>query len=147
LPIGEGIIQEQLFDEGIVAVVGREHRLSKEHHVPLREFAEEQLILPRARSMLHRELLKQMETAGFEPRVAFEVRDAYVGLQLAASNLGIQFVPRSMASAFSTGTTMLEFEPALTVTAGLAWRERYCSSATRAFLEFVRQFFGKTAEP
>jgi DNA-binding transcriptional LysR family regulator len=143
MPIGEGIVQEQLFDESIVAVVGKQHRLSKEYNVPLREFAEEQLILPRARSMLHRELLKRMEAAGFEPRVAFEVRDAYVGLQLAASNLGVQFVPRSMASALTTETTMLEFEPALTVTAGLAWRERYCCSATRAFLDFVRQFFGK----
>jgi len=140
-PLDGDIARETLFEDEIVAVVGKQHRLSGAGSTALADLRDEDLILPRAQSLLHSELTTRMRAAGIEPKVAFEVRDPHVGIQLASNHLGVQFLPRSLAQLHTSEIATVAIEPKICLSATLVWRELYCSRATQAFLDFVRARF------
>ena len=139
-----GIKWKTLLTEEILLVVPLHHRLAGHDSVPLREIAQENMVIEKAGGDL-RDLIDDFcRQAGFTPRIAYEMDEPLALLEFAKAHLGVTFVPafgkerideRSLCSLRLT-------DPLCQRNFGMAWRqEHYLSQAARAFHQFVIEHF------
>lgn len=126
----------RLFDQEMLVIVAREHRLAQRRVVRLRELAGERFVSFKPGHAL-RELTDELcRAAGFVPSIGFEGDESSSVRGFVAAGFGVGIVPVGGSTA---GIASLRItEPRARRTIGIAWRaDRYLSSAERAFREFV----------
>jgi DNA-binding transcriptional LysR family regulator len=82
-----------LFDDTYAAVLPKRHPLAREGRVELAQLAEDVWINTTERDLCHRIILAACRTAGFEPRVAFEVDEIATSQALVARGAGVTLLP------------------------------------------------------
>lgn len=139
-----GIQWRTLLTEEILLAVPPGHRLAGREMIPLREVAQEALVIEKVGSGL-RDLVDQFcQQAGFTPRVAYEIDEPAALYEFVKARLAVAFFPALMkrqADAQSLLSLRLT-EPICQRTFGIAWHEdHYLSEAARVFQQFVLEDF------
>jgi DNA-binding transcriptional LysR family regulator len=126
----------RLFDQEMLLIVARDHRLAQRRAVRLRELAGERFVSFKPGHAL-RELTDELcRAAGFVPTIGFEGDESSSVRGFVAAGFGVGIVPVGGSTA---GLASLRItEPRARRAIGIAWHaDRYLSSAERAFREFV----------
>jgi len=94
-----GLTFVPFLDEPFVAVLPRQHRLAMRPNVPLRELADEALVLVSraAGATVHAQIVAACDAAGFTPRVGQDASSATGVVGLVAAGCGVAVLPRSAA--------------------------------------------------
>jgi DNA-binding transcriptional LysR family regulator len=142
--IRPGIQWRPLLTDEILLVVPAGHRLAGRDTVPLREVAQEAVVMEQVGNGL-RDLLDDFyRQASFTPQVVYEVDEPAALLQFVKAGLGVAFVPALVKKLISEQifTTLHLVHPTCQRTLGIAWHEEhYLSPAARAFRQFVMEYF------
>jgi DNA-binding transcriptional LysR family regulator len=134
---------EVVVDEPLVLAVSHSDALARRKTVSLDAIRDRPLIsLPRGTG-LRAYLDDACKSAGFQPRIAFEVGDPRIVAQLASRGLGVALLPESVTSAHPTQLRAIPLaRPGLRGRIALAWRtQQPASPAARAFINHARRQF------
>ena len=92
--LGEELELTHLVDDRYAAVIPKRHRLARRAEIELAELADDTWIYPTGRDLCHEIILSACRTAGFEPRVVFEVDEIATSQALVAARIGVTLLPR-----------------------------------------------------
>jgi DNA-binding transcriptional LysR family regulator len=126
----------ELYEEPMVLVVPRAHRLAGQVRVTVEEIAEEDLIVLKSGYGL-RDLIELLfADSGLRPRISFEADDAHTARGLVSAGLGVTVVP---SYAPDTETVQLRIDhPEARRTIGAVARRGAFVPSVGAFLDFLR---------
>lgn len=135
-----GLAIQVVADEPIVAAVAMDSDLAGTGSATLAELAGRALISLPVGTGLRASLDAAYAAAGLRPRVGFEASDPRTLARLAASGLGLAFLPASVARAYGEGLhTITVTEPRLNGRLALTWRaEAPVSPTARALIAHAR---------
>jgi DNA-binding transcriptional LysR family regulator len=91
--LGEELALTPLFDDRYMAVVPRRHRLARRSEIALADLHADVWIHPTPRDLCCEIILSACRSAGFEPRVAFEVDEIATSQALVAAGTGVTLLP------------------------------------------------------
>lgn len=91
--LGDELELTHLFDDRYVAVIPKRHRLAKRREIALSDLGADVWIHPTPRDLCCQIILSACRTAGFEPRVAFEVDEIATSQALVAAGTGVTLLP------------------------------------------------------
>lgn len=131
--------------EPLVALLAETHPLARRKRVSLHELRETPFILFEPGFALHRILMDASRRAGFDPNVIVRSSQIDFMAELAASGLGVTFLPRMIAAPrLRPGLRAVPLdEPGTEWAMAMAWRRgAYLSEAATAWLELVREHHG-----
>jgi DNA-binding transcriptional LysR family regulator len=125
-----------VFDQRLVVIVPRDHRLAKRRTIRLTEVAEEPFISFKPGHAIRELATELCAAAGFTPAIAFEGDESSSIRGFVAQGFGVAIVPETRAS---SGVVALGISaPPARRGMGIAWvKGRYQSGAERAFRRFV----------
>jgi DNA-binding transcriptional LysR family regulator len=125
-----------LYEEPMVLVVPRGHRLAAAPQVTVAEMAKEDLIALKSGYGL-RDLIEQLYAdSGAQPRISFEADDAHTARGLVSAGLGVTVVPSYLPDA---ETVQLRIDhPEARRTIGAVARRGVFAPSVGAFLDFMR---------
>lgn len=125
----------RVFEQEIVLIVARTHRLAARKTVRLADVAGEPFISFKPGHAIREVTDELCGAARFTPQIAFEGDESSGIAGFVAQGFGVALVPESRSSA---GVVALRLTGGARRAMGLAWvRERYRSVAERAFATFV----------
>ena len=126
----------ELYEEPMVLVVPRGHRLAGQVRVTVEEIAEEDLIVLKSGFGL-RDLIELLfADSGLRPRISFEADDAHTARGLVSAGLGVTVVPSYVPD---TETVQLRIDhPEARRTIGAVARRGAFVPSVGAFLDFLR---------
>jgi LysR family transcriptional regulator, transcription activator of glutamate synthase operon len=142
VPLEEGLPRgleaHTLFEDDLVAVVGRGHALAGRTQVSVAALREEPFVFLREGTGLRRAVELAARSAGFEPNVRFESNELARVLALVARGLGVSAVSRAVADAAGDEVVAVRIRPALRRQVGIVWRSgRHRTPAANGFLAHV----------
>jgi DNA-binding transcriptional LysR family regulator len=133
-----GLDRHLLFEDELVLVVARDHRLAGRAHVGLSALREEPFVFLREGTGLRRAVEVAAGAAGFVPHASFETNELARVLALVARGLGVSAVTRAVAEAAREEIVAVRLRPALRREVGIVWRAgRHPTPAANAFLKHV----------
>ncbi|KSV73566.1 hypothetical protein N183_24335 [Sinorhizobium sp. Sb3] len=131
--------------EPYVVAVGASHRLARFDSIPLRELADEGLIMTRGVKALYvkRNFRHAFKRACIQPRTSQEVNELHAILGLVAGGLGVALVPRSIVKLHLDG---VEYRPLLANESPMAEmfiarRVDDQTSTVRQFIDMAKQIY------
>ncbi|HKA88201.1 MAG TPA: LysR family transcriptional regulator [Haliangiales bacterium] len=132
---------ERLYEEPLVVVVGRRHRLARRTNVRLEELAGEEFVSFGPGSTVRALLAQAARRTGFQPRAAISAVNLGTVRALVSAGLGVAVLPRSALTLPGPPLRALRLtDPTLARVVALARNTiRYQSPATRAFAQFLRE--------
>jgi DNA-binding transcriptional LysR family regulator len=131
-----GLDSHLLFEDELVLVVPRGHRLAGRAHVGLSALCEEPFVFLREGTGLRRAVEVAAGAAGFVPHASFETNELTRVLALVARGLGVSAVTRAVAEAAREEIVPVRLRPALRRQVGIVWRAgRRPTPAANAFLQ------------
>ena len=137
---------QPLFDEELVVIVPKGHRLESRGQIDLSEVAKEPMIALKAGYGLRQALDDLTRQAGFVPEIAFESEEITTLQGLVGAGFGIALTSSGSVGLSDLVVSLRVREPACHRTIGLAWRHsRYASSKALRFREHVIQTFATRA--
>ncbi|MDQ6750342.1 MAG: LysR family transcriptional regulator [Actinomycetota bacterium] len=138
-----GLELRQLVSEELVAVLPRDHRLSRRRRIRMAELRDEEFIGFRDGARLRELLVSAGRDAGFEPRVTLESNESQRIRRLVARGLGVAILPRSEADGPGADVAVATLtQPTLSRDITLAWREgRRRAPAAAEFIELAQATF------
>lgn len=126
-------------DEALIAIVGHDHPLAARATITIPGLRNRDLISLSRGTGLRACVDAACASAGFEPRIAFEVSDPRVLVQFAARGLGIGLVSESIARAHADDVHTLTIAKAPRARILLGWRhDGPISPAGRALIRHAR---------
>jgi DNA-binding transcriptional LysR family regulator len=126
-------------DEALIAIVGHDHPLAARATITIPGLRNRDLISLSRGTGLRACVDAAFASAGFEPRIAFEVSDPRVLVQFAARGLGIGLVSESIARAHADDVHTLTIARAPRARILLGWRQDGpISPAARALIRHAR---------
>lgn len=126
-------------DEALIAIVGHDHPLAARATITIPGLRNRDLISLSRGTGLRACVDAACASAGFEPRIAFEVSDPRVLVQFAARGLGIGLVSESIARAHAGEVHTLTIAKAPRARILLGWRQDGpISPAGRALIRHAR---------
>jgi DNA-binding transcriptional LysR family regulator len=126
-------------DEALIAIVGHDHPLAARATITIPGLRNRDLISLSRGTGLRACVDAACASAGFEPRIAFEVSDPRVLVQFAARGLGIGLVSESIARAHADDVHTLTIARAPRARILLGWRQDGpISPAARALIRHAR---------
>src|SRR5690606_4614876 len=134
---------EKLYAEDVCLVVPKQHWLTEETFVNLRDLKDEKFII----SGLHHStyfasLLRQMfNSAGIEPSIQIETDFGGVILNLVAQNLGVSILPLSFANAGKENLRFIPLEE--TVDLYIHWRKNDPNKVLEQLVSFAKTLGAK----
>lgn len=147
LPLDHANIHcEPLIVEEIFLAVSPEHRLAGRGSIQLKEAADESFISLTTEYGLRELTSNFCRQAGFTPTISFEINTLEVISSLVQAGLGIAFLPAYWRGGDSNNAPVqLHIEnPVCQRTICLSWvKDRYMSSPTRKFSQFVMEYFSR----
>ncbi|KAA5837128.1 LysR family transcriptional regulator [Saccharopolyspora hirsuta] len=124
-------------EEPLVAVLHAHHRLARRRTLRLADLAAEDFIAMRPGYGLRQIFVRLAESAGFEPRLAFESEEVDTVRGLVAAGLGVALLPPA-TPAPTPDTVEIPLSPPAHRTIGLAWpANRPQPPAVRTFRTFA----------
>ncbi len=140
-------IQWQLLCVGeILLVVPNGHRLAGRDTVPLREVADEGIVIEKVGHGLRNLIDSFFQQADITQRIVCEVDEPATILGFVKAGLGVAFAPASVKRQMNEQalTTVHLSHPTCQTTFGIAWHEEhYLSQAACTFREFVIEYCAK----
>lgn len=135
------IHQETLYEEPLLAVVNKRHRLAKRQRVTLASIKDDRLLLLHEMHCLSQQVAQLCFTKSSRRSVAMRGESLTTVGELIDVGLGVSIVPQMMTRGRPTPHRVyLPFEEPLTRPIVLAMHLlRYRTSATRAFVDTLRQ--------
>ena len=139
-PLPPELAAEVVVDEPLVIAVGHGDALARRKTVTLDAIRDRALISLPPGTGLRTCLDDACASAGFRPRIAFEVGDPRIAAQLAGRGLGVALLPESVTRAHPTSLHAIPLvRPRLRGRIALAWRAgQPASPAARAFISHAR---------
>lgn len=151
LPVSEDFAWEEVRREPLVVLLSPGHDLAGGPAVTLAGLKDQPFILFERGFALNRILLDACRRQGFEPTVAARSSQIDFIVELAATGLGVAFLPRMIAEQRirSTVAHVPLNEPATDWNIAMIWRrDAYLSHAAKAWLAIVREVHsGASASP
>jgi DNA-binding transcriptional LysR family regulator len=142
--IKPGIQWRSLLREEIILVIPPEHRLAGQETIPLREVAQDAVVIEKVGCGLRDQVDQYCQQAGFIPHIAYEIDEPAALYEFVKAQLGVAFVPALMKKQIDEqGLLSLRLtDPICLRTFGIAWyQEHYLSEAARTFHQFVTEHF------
>lgn len=142
LPVSEDFDWQELRRDPLVALLAAGHPLAQRESVTLLDLGEVPFLLFEAGFALNRILLDACRRHGFEPTIAAQSSQIDFLVELAATGVGVAFLPRMIAAQrFGSVTRVLLAEPQTDWDFAMIWRRgAYLSQAARAWLALVREY-------
>jgi DNA-binding transcriptional LysR family regulator len=137
----DGIAEQPVLIEPLVAALPADHRLARRRSIPPARLRDEPFVLfPReALPGLHDKLLALCRSAGFEPRVVQEVEAWNTIASLVEAGIGVSLIPASFEGRRTGGLVYRPLTgPQVRTTTSVCWRATGASRAAEAFLEVLR---------
>jgi len=128
--------------EPLVAVLAADHPLARASSTDIAALKGDPFLLFAEGFAINRLILSACRRHGFDPLVAARSSQVDFLIELAASGVGVAFVPRMLAEGVQTARVRapLLTEPETEWRLGMLWRKgAYLSHAARAWLEITRQ--------
>ena len=140
---------EVVVDEPLVIAVSHGDALARRKTVTLDAIRDRALISLPPGTGLRTCLDDACASAGFRPRIAFEVSDPRIVAQLAGRGLGVALLPESVTRAHPTSLCAIPLvRPQLRGRIALAWRAgQPASPAARAFIDHARTQLTRPGTP
>ena len=141
--IKQGIQWHPLHVGEILLFVPNEHRLAGRDTVPLREVANEGVVIEKVGHGLRDLIDGFFQQAGIMPRIVCEVNEPTTILGFVKARLGVAFAPELVKGQIDEQdlTTIHLTQPTCQSTFGLAWHEKhFLSQAACTFREFVVEY-------
>ncbi|MGA9290696.1 MAG: LysR family transcriptional regulator [Anaerobacillus sp.] len=149
LDFGIGLlpVNEEKFDtlpftsEELMLFVHRSHPLAERKSVTIEDVREERIILFSEDFMLHDQMIKRCQNAGFEPHISYESSQWDFISDMVGHNLGFTFFPRSILTKINQDNVVpIPIEkPSIPWDLGIILRkEKYISYASRAFIDYMK---------
>jgi len=147
--LGDEFAATLLWEEEIVVLLPRGHRLCDRTQITFQELAAEDLIAYRDNSAMRRRLERRMAELQLQPRNAFVCTEMGAVRGLASKGLGVAVLPRSVAELPGPAIEIRSIGPEpLTWPIALVWRAaRRHSPAGKAFLQVALESAERTARP
>ncbi len=143
-PLLKHVIQWQPLHIGeILLVVPNGHRLAGRDTVPLRELADEGVVIEKVGHGLRDLIDGFFQQAGITPHIICEVDEPATILGFVKAGLGVAFAPELVKRQINERalTTVHLSHPTCQTTFGLAWhKEHFLSQAACTFREFVVEY-------
>lgn len=138
----QDIVWEKLWEEEIFLIVPENHRLANEQRVSIKDFAHDPFICIKKGNSLRKSVDNLYKREGFQLNVAFEGEEVHTVAGLVESGLGVSLIP------YIKGLEQYKLK-IIRVEArgckreiGLAFmKSRFKSSATKMFVEYIRNYF------
>lgn len=126
---------QPLFDEELVIIVPRGHRLEAREQIDLREVAKEPMVALKQGFGLRQTLEDLTRQAGFAPQITFEGEEVATLQGLVGAGFGVALTPKSSVGS-DLVTSLSVREPVCRRTIGLSWRHgRYIPAQAMRFRE------------
>ena len=147
--LGDEFAATLLWEEEIVVLLPRGHRLCDRTQITFQELAAEDLIAYRDNSAMRRRLERRMAELQLQPRNAFVCTEMGAVRGLASKGLGVAVLPRSVAELPGPAIEIRSIGPEpLTWPIALVWRAaRRHSPAGKAFLQVALESAERTTRP
>ncbi|KWX69679.1 LysR family transcriptional regulator [Paenibacillus jilunlii] len=140
LPTRENFEVFPLKQDRMLAILSKEHPLSKAPYMPLAQIAHEDFIIPKAGSDY--DVRRVLEKAAIKPNIKFSAGDDYAIIAMVENGLGISILPELVIQRQNHNVAMLELEERSFRSLGIAVHSmRHASPATRRFLGHVQSWF------
>ena len=134
------LAEEPLFQQRLLLVVPRGHRLAKQKHANLDDLRDTPILMLDSRTRTGSLLGEFFRKTGFTPTVfldsgSFEVIKRYI-----AEGTGVAFLPETVLGAHDSGLVAVTMDGLPEIAIGVIWRrDAYLGRAARAFLELLRE--------
>ncbi|WP_019911190.1 LysR family transcriptional regulator [Paenibacillus sp. HW567] len=140
LPTREKFEVFPLKQDRMLAILSKEHPLSRAPFMPLAQIAYEDFIIPKAGSDY--DVRRVLEKAGIKPNIKFSAGDDYAIIAMVENGLGISILPELVIQRQKHNVAMLELEERSFRSLGIAVHSmKYASPATKRFLKHVQDWF------
>ncbi|MHA6531965.1 LysR family transcriptional regulator [Paenibacillus sp. BAC0078] len=140
LPTREKFEVFPLKQDRMLAILSKEHPLSRAPFMPLAQIAYEDFIIPKAGSDY--DVRRVLEKAGIKPNIKFSAGDDYAIIAMVENGLGISILPELVIQRQKHNVAMLELEERSFRSLGIAVHSmKYTSPATKRFLKHVQDWF------
>jgi DNA-binding transcriptional LysR family regulator len=139
--LGDELELTYLLDDPYTAVISREHRLARSRSIELGELADDVWINTTERDLCHEIILSACRTAGFEPKVAFEVDEIATSQALIARGSGVTLLPSLALGSLHRDVVVASLGDAAPVRSIYAVRlsTRYATPASEAMLTVLAE--------
>jgi DNA-binding transcriptional LysR family regulator len=135
-PADARLAWSHVFDQRLVAIVPRDHRLAKRRTIRLAELAGDPFISFKPGHAIREVTDELCAAAGFAPPIAFEGDESSSIRGFVAQGFGVAIVPDTRAA--GAVVSLRISTPAARRAMGVAWiKDRYQSGAERAFRRFA----------
>lgn len=127
-----------LFEEELVVIVPRAHRLAGRSEIDLRELAKEPMVALKHGYGLRQVLEDLTRQAGFAPNIAFEGEEVATLHGLVGAGFGVALSPRGSVGNSDLIVSLPVREPVCRRVIGLSWRHnRYMPAKAARFRDYV----------
>lgn len=127
-----------LFEEELVVIVPRSHRLAARDEIDLREVAKEPMVALKHGYGLRQVLEDLTRQAGFVPKIAFEGEEVATLHGLVGAGFGVALSPKGSVSNTELVVSLPVRDPVCRRVIGLSWRHnRYMSAKAARFRDHV----------
>ena len=143
LPGPQNIRTIPLYEDPLVAIFPKNHRLADMRAIPPRELEQEPFI-----SLLHsssHDIHRALDQAGIRPNIRFSTKDDYAILAMVKQGLGISIVPQLLLKGNEADLEIRPLEPAVSRTIALAVPGEERLPSVEAFVETATQWIRKNA--
>lgn len=136
------IIWEKLWDEELFLIVPKGHPLSDRKNVKISDFAFDSFISIKKGNSLRKTVDELFKREGFQLNVGFEGEEVHTVAGLVESGLGVSLIPHikglDQYKLHIINVDVADCKREI----GLAyWENRFKSSATKQFADFIRDYF------
>ncbi|MBA2677196.1 MAG: LysR family transcriptional regulator [Ktedonobacteraceae bacterium] len=148
--IKSGFKWKTLLNEEILLVVPVDHRLAGQKSIPLREIADEPVVIEKVGGDLRGLLDAFYQQADLSPCIAYETNEPTVLIEFVKAHLGVTFSPAFGKKRIEEqGLCSLRItNPTCQRTFGMAWhQEHYLSQAAHTFRQFIVEYFAHLETP
>ncbi|HTJ24840.1 MAG TPA: LysR family transcriptional regulator [Candidatus Limnocylindria bacterium] len=129
---------QPLWEEELVVLVPRGHRLAARTEIDLTEIANEPVVALKPGYGLRQIVDELCRSAGFQPRIAFEGEEVATLRGLVGAGFGVSLVPLSAHLGDDPTVDLHVRAPVCSRTFGLSWlRGRYLPKQTTTFRDFI----------
>jgi DNA-binding transcriptional LysR family regulator len=142
----DGLSTEEVLTEPIVAALPTNHALANRKELALGELAEEPFITlsTRVAQGYRDQVIAYCREEGFEPKMLHETTSIWANLLLVETGVGVTLLPSSARTVFAHRIAYIPLSsPAASIKYVVAWRRDNRSPALHAFLDVVRDGWGK----
>ncbi len=145
-PKGKDFESFFLTQDPMHVIIHKENPLSNDKVIPLKNLANESLVLYRDDFNLHDEIIRSCKKIGYQPKIVFETSQRDLMIQTVVANLGIALLPSRLCPTPENNPEIAKsvvirplVDPEIMHTLYVIWkRGHYLSHAAQLWIDFVR---------